>query len=181
MDHLNGSATGFYPGRKLSYFAYIAAPSTADRAQVEAVLRKAGLRFLPVSLAAEHGADALYGLSEPVQEWELSEEEAELLDFPDPDARLRAYQGLAGAEVGFHHSAEVDAQYLKNPLPLPIFRLLRQLNELPFPVVVNLDPDFQIRLGEGKRLRATEAEAPLWEAVAFGDLEEGFQIRCGPP
>ena len=110
--------------------------------------------------------------------------EAALLELPDPEARINAYRAL-GTRLGrpvtwFHDDASIDAAFLAAPMTFPAETLLVTLAARghPGPVLLELDVDGDLSPQRGRRLLGLpNIHRGLWQAVAFGDLEEPLALR----
>lgn len=176
----------------MSFYAYFALASIEPRetrALVEAI-EQFGLKTRSAPLAKDHGVRALYGLDVPVEqvfEVELDPRcqdiEQRLLEPVDPEARWRHYQACAAAlgrtVEDFRDDEDVDQRYRETPIDLAVVDLLRLVAEKvrARPVVMNLDPDFDMRFGRGVVLAGLDAiRAGVWAHNAFGDLQVPLRL-----
>lgn len=174
----------------MSFFTTLGIPHTAalPHAEILESLHRVVARTSPCSFAKEFGAEVMYGLSGPVWEVELhgtaeDDLESALLDLPDPDTKRRAYiraGQMLGREVHeLRDDPQVDERFLSIPQDLPVFRLLEELAERTTarPIVLNLDVDFEVRLGNFQTLVGLPAiRLGVWRAVALTDLASPLRL-----
>jgi len=176
----------------MSFFAYFALVSTdpSQRQALSAALIRHGFSARPVDFARRYGSRVMYGFDAPVSsiyEVELvgdqSDLEARLLEPEDPSARWRHYQACAtalGRQVrDFRDDRDVDELYRQRAIELYVVSLLRSVSEhiRDRPLVLNLDPDFELHLGRSQSLVGLDAiREGTWRATAFSDLHTPLRL-----
>lgn len=175
----------------MSFFAYIAlcGPQPAERSALHGVLAQQGYSYREAALAQEFGAAALYGARltcAAPYELELTgppDLESALLDPLEQDGRWRHYQECArqlGRTVAdFHAAPDIDALYQATPIDLGVVTLMRALAAAVAcrPLIVNLDPDFEMHLGHGAEICGIAAICQVaWQSCAFSDLASPLRL-----
>lgn len=181
----------------MSFFAYLGliAQDPEQRSALLEQLCKHGYLCEEAHLARQFGMQTLYGFAAPAEsffEVEFSaakqDLEALLLEPRESNARWRHYQACA-ARLGrtvtdFRQDEDVDRLYRQTSLELRVVTLLRDLavTVSARPLVLNLDPEFQMHLGRGQTLSGLEEiRRGVWEATAFQDLVSPLRLLLASP
>jgi hypothetical protein len=141
----------------MSFFAYMCVqnPSDREKKSVQKILQDFGLVFKVVNLAKEFGVYDLYGLNtgEDLFEIEFVSQDVELL--------------LLGEST------------FQTPKEIPLIQILDKLEQTVAarPIVFNLDPDFELRLGRYQELRGMQhIISELQQLVHLGDLTQCVRL-----